>query len=96
VGVTGSLKPKNGPKTSFEITVFDPEREFTNVSNMPGARVTFRHVVESNAGITNLAVTVEVAGPLGWLWRRIIGPGLAASAQEGLDTLVAQGESQTI
>src|SRR5258708_39597893 len=55
-GSTGVLKPKGGPKTKFVIAVVS-DSEFTDVSKLVGARLTFRHLVDATPeGATRVSV----------------------------------------
>ena len=65
-GATGVLKPRGGPKVRFVVEVLVPDREFTDVSSLVGARLTFRHrVAADDRGSTtvDVAVTLRPAGP---------------------------------
>jgi hypothetical protein len=93
-GSTGVLKPKGGPKVKFVIESLVPDREFVDVSLLVGARLTFRHVVETLAdGGSRIRVTVTISGPLRWVWFKILGSGLQSSLQPDLDRLVAAVEA---
>jgi Polyketide cyclase / dehydrase and lipid transport len=94
-GATGTLKPKGGPKVTFTVTRLT-DTEFVDVSRMPGGRVTFAHVITAEGGRTQVAVTISIDGPLGFLWRRILGAGFRASAQPDLDALVATVEADAV
>jgi hypothetical protein len=87
-GVTGTLKPRGGPKVRFTVTELR-ERRFVDVSQMPGGRVTFAHEIDEAAGMTTVDVAVSIDGPLGWFWRRVLGDGFRTSLQPDLDRLVA-------
>ncbi len=91
-GATGTLKPKGAPKVSFTVTRLS-SNEFVDVSRMPGARVTFAHRIDETADGTTVSVTVDVDGPLGRVWRRILGAGFRSALQPDLDRLVATAES---
>jgi Polyketide cyclase / dehydrase and lipid transport len=89
-GATGVLKPKGGPKVRFEVAALVPGREFTDVSRLFGARLTFRHLVgRDEAGATGVDVEVTLTGPLAPLWKAVLGKGIAASLQGDLDRLAA-------
>lgn len=93
-GSTGVLKPKGGPKVRFVIAALVAGREFTDVSMLAGARLTFRHLVEpAPGGGSTVRVTVTLAGPLGWFWNLVLGKGLTASLQPDLDGLAAAAET---
>ncbi|NUR27215.1 MAG: hypothetical protein HOV83_15440 [Catenulispora sp.] len=92
-GATGVLKPKGGPKTKFVVEKLD-EREFTDVSLLLGARLTFRHLVEVEAdGATSVAVSVTLAGPLARVWNLVLGKGIGRTLQRDLEALKAAAEA---
>jgi len=94
-GARGVLKPRGGPRVKFEITVLVPDREFTDVSRLAGARLTFRHLVQARPdGGSDLHVAITMSGPLGWLWTRALGKGLKASLAPDLAGLVATAEAR--
>ena len=93
LGAVGIIKPAGGPKTRFTISALDPDREYTDTSYLPGARLVFQHLVISESGFTRLDVAVSMRGPLGWLWARIMGAGFRESTQADLDRLVALVEA---
>jgi len=89
-GATGVLKPRGGPKVPFEVAVLVPGREFTDVSRLFGARLTFRHLVgRDEAGATRVDVEVTLTGPLSFFWNLALGKGIRASIQADLDRLAA-------
>src|SRR5579859_7499402 len=59
-GSTGVLKPKGGPKTKFVIAKLSDE-EFTDVSRLAGARLTFHHRVAVVPEGTRVQVAVSLA-----------------------------------
>ncbi|MFE0463390.1 SRPBCC family protein [Kitasatospora sp. NPDC058965] len=95
-GATGVLKPKGGPKTKFVVQVLT-DREFTDVSLLLGARLTFRHQVSVDAaGRTEVRVEVTLAGPAARLWNLILGKGIADSLQRDLEALRAVAEKEVL
>lgn len=92
-GATGVLKPKGGPKVKFEVAALVPEREFTDVSRLFGARLTFRHLVSRVEAGTRVEVEVSLDGPLARLWNLALGKGIKASLQDDLDRLAAAAEA---
>jgi hypothetical protein len=93
LGVSGELKPKGGPKTRFEISAFQPGREYTDTSFFPGARLVFQHLAARSGTETELVVRVTLSGPLARLWAGILGKGFRESAQADLDRLVTLVEA---
>ena len=93
-GTTGALKPTGGPKTRFTISAFEPDREYTDTSYLPGARIIFQHLVAAESGLTKLDIAVSISGPLAWLWARVMGTGFRESTQADLDRLIALVEAE--
>lgn len=93
-GAKGELKPKGAPKVPFRVTALVPGKEFTDVSSLLGARLTFRHEVSTTPeGATRVDVTVTLRGPLARIWNLALGKNIAAALQPDLDRLRARAES---
>jgi hypothetical protein len=92
-GGTGRLKPKGGFAVPFVIERLVPGREFVDTSRLPGARLTFAHVVATRPdGGSDVEVTVTLTGPLRRLWHLVLGKDVAATVQPDLDRLAATVE----
>jgi hypothetical protein len=93
-GTTGVLKPRGGPKVRFVIEVVTPGCEFTDVSSLLGARLRIRHLASvMGDGRTRIDIEVSIDGPLGRVWGRILGRGIATSTPMGLRRLVEVTEA---
>jgi hypothetical protein len=92
-GARGELKPKGGPKVRFVVARLVDGEEFTDVSTLFGARLTFRHLVSVAEGRTTVSVEATLTGPLAPVWRLILGKGVRESLQPDLERLVARAES---
>jgi len=88
-GATGRFKPKGGPAVPFTVLVCERPREYTDVSRLLGARLTFQHLATSTDAGTALEANVTLEGPLAWLWYRIMGKGFASSVPAALARLVS-------
>ena len=88
VGTRGVLKPRGGPKVKFVVSACTPEREYTDTTLLPGARLVFQHTVEPVEQGSDLRVRITMRGPLAFLWAKILGGGFRDSAQADLDRLV--------
>lgn len=88
VGTRGVLKPKRGPKVKFVISACVPGQEYTDTTQLPGARLVFQHTVEATKDGSDLQVLVTIDGPLAFLWARVMGEGFRDSAQADLERLV--------
>lgn len=90
LGGRGRLRPASGPPVSFSVTQLQAGRVFTNTCSMPGARLTFEHVVEARDDAqAQVSVTVRLDGPLAAVWQRIVGPGMADAAPSSVRGLLA-------
>ena len=89
VGTPGVMKLKGGPRLRFVVAALTRDREYTDRARLPGARVTFQHLVEpaSEHGGSRLAVTVTIDGPLSFLWERVLGAGFRRTVPGGLTRL---------
>ena len=96
-GATGKLKPKGGPVTRFIVTSLVPGREFTDVSLLLGARLTFQHLVAVDAGgLTTVTVRVTLAGPLAFFWNAVLGKDIATGLSDDLARLEAAARTAEV
>lgn len=94
VGTRGVLKPKGAPKVKFVISACTADREYTDTSLLPGARLIFQHTVAPAGAGSQLHVRITMTGLLSVLWAKIMGGGFRDSAQADLDRLVELVERQ--
>ena len=95
-GATGQLKPKGGPTVRFVVARLVDGEEFTDVSTLVGARLTFRHLVDAEPGRTTVSVEATLTGPLAPLWRLVLGKGVRTSMQPDLDRLAERAERAAV
>ncbi len=93
-GTSGAMKPKGGPTVRFAIKAAVPGEEYTDVSRLPGARLTFQHLARQTPTGTDLEAIVTIDGPLAWLWSLIMGAGFRRSVPDGLARLVTLVEAE--
>ena len=74
VGAKVRIRFKTGLRLRFTLVEVEPERVFTDESRLPGARMGHRHLIEPSAGGARLTNTIYIAGPMAWLWSRVLGP----------------------
>ena len=86
-GTRGVLKPKNGPATPFRLEVVEPLRSFTDVSQLPLAKLTFMHSLDTVAGGTRFKHRITLDGPLAFLYARIMGPAMRSGLPEAMRLL---------
>lgn len=92
-GARGWLKPTAGPATRFVLTQVEPHVAFTNRSTLPLATIDFIHTVQRDGHDTVIVHRVEMAGPLTFLFRRLIGASIARGLPAVVERLarVAEG-----
>ena len=66
------LKPKGGPVVKITIEKMWPF-EVIDVAHLPLAKMRTVHKYERIGDITHVRMAVQIWGPLGFLWRKIIG-----------------------
>ncbi|QIK62883.1 hypothetical protein G7068_06485 [Leucobacter viscericola] len=93
-GALGVMKPRGGPKVKFEIFECEQDRVYTDVSRMPGTKLTFRHSVTPVEGGSEVAIRVWLEGPLSRLWARTAFKDFDVGAISSLDRLVALVEAE--
>ncbi|TSD97290.1 hypothetical protein FOS14_15010 [Skermania sp. ID1734] len=91
-GATGRLKPKGAPAVKFTVAQLVPGERFVDVSRLILADLTFDHRVTSVPEGVEITVKVRITGPLGWLWKRLMGAGIAATLGADLQNLAAAAE----
>lgn len=67
VGSTVRIKQPGFPSMTWTVTALDPGRSFTWEAGAPGATIVASHALVPKGGATDLALSIEHRGPLGWL-----------------------------
>ncbi len=91
------LKPSGGPKTTLVVEAAERPHRFTDLSLLPLGRMRTTHefIGEAN-GRTEVRVTIETFGLLGWLWDRLIARKQAAGAETQAQSLAAFAEKNSV
>jgi hypothetical protein len=89
LGARAKVRFKTGLRLRFRVVEYEEGRLFTDESRLPGGRMGHRHLLEPVAGGTRLTNTIYIDGPLGGLWRRILGPRAAAALPDAQEAIVA-------
>jgi len=92
-GARGYLKPKGGPKTKFVLTHVEPFAAFSDRSSLPLTTLDFIHTMRVEGVETVIEHRVEMNGPLTFLFRRIIGAGIARGLPSALERLARLAEA---
>ncbi len=92
-GMTGELKPRRGPKSTFIVESLEPGFGFTTVSAVPGGRLRIRHLTGVRTdGRTDVTVEVSIDGTLARMWALILRRSISRSTPPGVARLVAVAE----
>lgn len=94
LGSQGYVKPKGGPRATFTITEIMPNKSFTSVSHLPGARLLFSHALSREENHTLIRHTISISGRLAWLWSLLLGKSLRKGLQSAIDNLASLAEIQ--
>ncbi|WP_199638812.1 SRPBCC family protein [Serratia sp. PAMC26656] len=94
LGVSGWLKPRQGPKSNIHVAEVVPNRSFTIESRLPLCRMQFGHELEGDENRTTVTHWVRFTGPLAFLFRQLIGKGIAQTLPKTLAGLKRASEAQ--
>jgi polyketide cyclase/dehydrase/lipid transport protein len=95
VGSHFILKPRGGPKVKASIVSLEPDKEFTNTSQMPGAVLRFSHATTRRDGCVDIRITISIDGPLSWFWIRILGKDQRRALEKSIINLARLAEKKT-
>ena len=93
LGTTFRLKPKGGPTLSMTVDRFDPPNTYADICSMPLAKMRTTHELLACDSDTQIRVTIEIFGPLSFLWSRIVGRKHANGLAAQTDLFVARAKS---
>jgi uncharacterized protein YndB with AHSA1/START domain len=90
------LKPRGGPRVSMSIEEAEAPSRFSDLSHLPLATMrTVHEFLPAPEGGTRIRVTVEVFGPLGFLWDRLVARNHAAGAEAQTRAFVRYAEQRS-
>lgn len=95
---TGSVirfKPRGGPKVWIELTEVHAPSRFTDTTRFPLARMVDVHEFTQTDDELEIRNTVSMSGPLAWLWRKLVGEGVARSLPAQTARLVERARSDS-
>jgi len=93
VGNTFLLKPKGGPKVNIEIIKVDPNRQFTDLTRFPGAKMYGSHEFVIHGDELEIKTTMSIEGPLSFVWRKIVAEGVANGMMLQTEHLIEKAKS---
>ena len=85
----GYIKPKSGPKSTFEIIELTKGKSFTNRSKLPLGKIDFVHEIKKSLnGELIITHRIEISGVLTFLFSKVIGNKLIKELPKALNNLV--------
>ena len=91
-GTKGILKPKNGPKTTFEIVECQNFKSFKTRSILPFCQMDFIHQLNEKDNQLEISHRVEMTGFMAFLFSKIIGKNIEKGLPKAVETLVNLAE----
>jgi hypothetical protein len=92
-GSTFLLKPKGGPGIRIALMTVEPSRRFVDLTRFPLARMYGAHDFVVRGGEVEIRTSVSVEGALGFLWRKLVGEGVAKSLPAQTEALIARARA---
>ncbi len=93
VGNTFRLKPKAGPGVSIEIIKVEADRQFTDLTRFPGARMFGCHEFIAHGDELEIRTTMSIEGFLSFLWRKIVAENVANGMKEQTEALIEKARN---
>lgn len=82
-------RPKGGPDVKLVVTRAQAPECFEDVALLFLGRMRTRHRYTADGAGTRIRIEIETAGPLGWLWDRLVARGQAAGAAASTQAFIA-------
>ena len=84
------FRPKGGPELGIELTEVRPLAGYADLTRFPGARMLDAHKIVDHGDHIEIRNTLIVSGPLGFLWRKLVAEGVAASIERQTRSMIEQ------
>ena len=88
------LKPRGGPKVSMLIEQVEVPRRFVDIALLPLAKMRTCSEFLPSADGTHIRISIEVFGPLAFLWDRVVARKLADDCEHQTKRFIAFVENQ--
>ena len=93
-GSTFNLKIKGGPTFKIFIADATPYKTFIDYTQFFLARMYDTHELKETAEGLEITNTTTMTGPLAWLWRKLVGEGVAKSIPQQTEHLIAMAKTK--
>ena len=92
-GAAFTLSPRGGPRVKLTVEEARAAAVFADVAHLPLAKMRTRHEFAPTQQGTRVRVSIEVWGPLGFLWDRLVARKQAAGLGEQTKAFVQYAEA---
>lgn len=82
------FKPQGGSKLKMVISECIPNQVFTDSIKLFLARLSGIHAMEKTTEGLRITTTIEIVGPLWWLWKKIVGDKIVATLPHQTDLII--------
>jgi len=83
-----TFQPKGGPKLNLELVKVEHNRVFTDFTRFPLARMYGIHEFLDHKDGLELRTTMQISGPLAFLWRRLVMQNIVKDLPRQTDALI--------
>ena len=93
---TGSViqfKPKGGPNIKLELTEVKPNSVFVDLTRFPLARMFDSHELIDHGNNLEIKSTIQIEGPLSFLWRKLVAENVANGLEEQTNNLIEKAKN---
>lgn len=94
LGSSFTLKPKGGPKVKLTVEKFSCPTRFADLSHLPLGKMRTVHEFLPTAKGTQITITIQIYGILGFLWRKVIGEKQAKGLPDQTAHFIANAKSR--
>ncbi|MDX1957477.1 MAG: polyketide cyclase/dehydrase and lipid transport [Leptospiraceae bacterium] len=91
----GILKPKDGPKTRFQVTGLEYLKGFSDSTKLPLCTLDFFHSITEKENGLVVTHRVEIRGALTFLFSRVIGKNIEKGLPIAVQKLISIAESKS-
>jgi hypothetical protein len=82
------FKPKGGPKIKIELTEVKENSIFVDLTRFPLAKMYDSHEIIDHGDDLEIKTTIQIEGPLSFLWRKIVAEDVANGMEEQTEKLI--------
>lgn len=87
------IKPKGKPEVKLHLVEVEPLKKYTDTFKFFGATLYGIHKIEETKNGLKLTITIQITGPLQFIWKILVGRRIENKIAEQMDALVALARS---